>query len=185
MIIKKKSILVIVLSSTVVAVVLVITLFGFYIYLNLKEENNNDAYISDIRQLNAKLYSKCILISSVVIKIGEEGAFKNEPVVEGQIKNTSNKKLVSLKLKLSLLDKDGRVLYMDAFYPLRHKSYFGVISEETGNFLAPSDSVSFKHILRNCPNDIEIYLKMKKQFAKEKKKETINIEYKIEELILE
>ena len=176
MIIKKKSILVIVLSITLITLVLITTLIGFYLYLNWKEENTKSLYLTSLYELNAKLYAKYISITSILIKIDEEEFFKGKPIIEGRIKNTSNKKIRSLKLKISLLDKDGRVLYMGLFYPLRIDSH---------SYLAPNDAISFKHLLKNCPKDITSYLKMKTRFAKEKKKEAIDIDYKIEELILE
>ncbi len=185
MIIKKKSILAIIFSSILISLVFITTLIGFYLYLNWKEENTKSLYLSSLYELNAKLYAKYILITSILIKIDEGEFFKGKPTIEGRIKNRSNKKIRSLKLKILLLDKDGRVLYMDLFYPLRINSYFGVISKETGNYLAPNDAISFKHLLKNCPKDITSYLKMKTRFAKEKKEEAISIDYKIEELILE
>jgi hypothetical protein len=176
MIIKKKSILVIILSILLISLVLIATLIGYYLYLNWKEENTKSAYLTSLYELNAKLYAKYISITSILIKIDEEEFFEGKPIIEGHIKNTSNKKIRSLKLKISLLDKDGRVLYMDLFYPLRIDSY---------SYLAPNDAISFKHLLKNCPKDITSYLKMKTRFAKEKKKDPINIDYKIEELTLE
>lgn len=176
MIVKKKSILVIILSIMLISLVLITTLIGYYLYLNWKEENTKSLYLTSLYELNAKLYAKYISITSILIKIDEEEFFKDKPIMEGHIKNTSNKKIRSLKLKISLLDKDGRVLYMDLFYPLRIDSH---------SYLAPNDAISFKHLLKNCPKDITSYLKMKTRFAKEKKKDLINITYKIEELILE
>ena len=186
MLVKKKSILVIVLSSAIISFVLIITLIGFYIYLNWKEENNKSAYLNSLYELNAELYSKHVPIYSLLIKLDDDDLFKDKVIVEGQIKNKSNKKILSIKLKISLFDKYGRVLYVDSFYPLKSGSYLGLITEETGNYLLPDDSISFKHLLRNCPKDIYIYLKMRTRFAKEKiKKEPLNIDYKIEEIILE
>jgi len=185
MFIKKKSILVIILSTTLISLVFVITLFGFYLYLNWKAENNKLSYRTTLSELNARLYEKYVSVASVLLKIDSEGIFKGNPVVEGHITNRSSKKITSLKLRVSILDNENRVLYRESFYPLRREPYLSVISKGTGNYLAPDDSISFKHLLKNCPKDVLTYLKMKTRFAKEKKSQSLNLDYKLEELIVE
>jgi len=185
MIIKKNSIIVAILSSSIIAVVFVLTIIGFYIYINWKEDNNKRQYYDALRELNAKLYEKYVLVHSIIIKIDEQELFKDKPIVEGKITNKSSKRITSLKLEISILDNNNQVLYHDSFYPLRKKSYFDVISDETGNYLSSNDTISFKHLLANCPNEIEANLRMKTQFAKEKKTESINFNYEIEEMTVE
>lgn len=187
MLIKKKSIIVITLSSIIISLVLILTVIGFYLYLCLKERDASDQYLKSLSEINAKIYSKYIAVSPLVIKIDEEGIFEGEPIVEANINNQSEKKIKSFKLKLSIFDRDRKVLYLDTFYPIRPESYFGVVANDTGNYLAPGDTLSFKHILKNCPKEIESYLKIKSRFAKKKDAGDLEIGYecKIEEVIIE
>ena len=183
MFIKRKSILVIFLSSTIIALVLVMTLVGFYLYLNWTLENDKNLYKNALYELTAKLFEKYISVADIVLKIESEGQLEGEPVVEGHIVNKTNKKVLSIKMKVSVSDNDSRVLYTESFYPLGQSQYLAVIKKETGNYLAPNDAISFKHLLKNCPKEILTYLRMKTRFAKEKKSQSLGVNYKIEELI--
>jgi len=182
MIIKKKSILVIVVSSVLISLVLITTLIGFYLYLNWKADGNKSSYSNSLRQLNAELYGRHIEISSLRFKLDRDADPAAIPLIEGRISNKSNKKISYLKLKLSLSDKAGCVLYTDYFYPLTSRTYFGAIPKQAASYLAPSDSISFKHTLRGCPEKILSYLKTKYEFVKSKDTDKIDMRYKIEEI---
>lgn len=185
MIIKKKSILVIFLSCLVITAVLVITLIGFYIYLGWIEEKDENVYHTSLYELNAELFSKYIYMSTIVLKIGASGVFKNKPIIEGAITNKSNKKILSMKIKFAIMDKEKRVLYIETFYPIRSYVNIAGIEDETKNYLAPENSISFKHILRYCPKHILRALENRKQFAKGKAAEDLNLDVKIKEVIVE
>ncbi|NQT21817.1 MAG: hypothetical protein HQ579_00065 [Candidatus Omnitrophica bacterium] len=180
--IKKKSILVIVFSSVLISFVLIATLIGFYLYLNWKADVNKTSYYNSIRELNAALYKKYIEISDITFELDKEWDFYNKPIIEGHISNSSNKKISYLKLRLTLSDKAGRVLYMDEFHPLKARTYFGVIVKLPVSYLAPGDSISFKHFLKNCPEIIVSYLELKNGFAKTKETKTIDVRYKVVEV---
>lgn len=185
MIIKRKSTFVIFFSSSLITLVLVITLAAFYLYLNFKEENNKLAYQKSLYELNAQLFAKYVDIASVILKIGDKGYFRNRPIFEGKITNRSDKKILSLKIKVAVMDSKNKTIYSTSLYPIQPETYLTVIPKGTGNFLAPGDSISFKHILKNYPKDIMTILLMKNTFAKGKDAEKLNIDYKIEGLIVE
>ena len=184
-IIKRKSILVIFFSSVLIALVLIVTLIGFYIYLNLEEEQGDNAYQRSLYDITAQLYSKYIYISKTVLKIGTKGFFDGKPVVEGAITNNSEKKVTFMKLRVSVIDKDDRVLYMENLYPLHAYTHLSVISQDTGNYLAPKDTISLKHILRHCPRYIIGYLKAQNEFAKGKSSEVLRVDMKLKKLVVE
>ncbi|OGW75791.1 MAG: hypothetical protein A2Z72_05245 [Omnitrophica bacterium RBG_13_46_9] len=183
MYIKLRSILVITVSSLIIASVLALTIFGFYAYLEWKEENGRGNYRRALYELSGNLFSKYILIN-LKARIDKEGIFKNRPVIEGTIKNTSSKKIYSLKLKIVFSDTQRHVVYVDTFYPIGLEfdslANIGEIAKETKNFLLEGDSISFKHRLKNCPPQISEYLKSKLNFAKVGRAAPLQLEYKIE-----
>jgi len=183
--IKKKSIIVIILSTMLISLVLIITLVGYYLYLNWQEENDRLTYCDSLYELNAKLFSKYVDVSYVNLKMDTEGVFKGNPVVEGRITNRSDKKLLSIKLRIAVKDKEDRVLYTESFYPLQKSTYVPILTEGTGQFLSPGDSISFSHILKNCPRQVVSYLDMRTQFAKGKNPKAMDLEHKVTELIIE
>jgi len=184
MIIKKKSILVIILSSITVAIVLVATLFGFHFYLNWEEAKNRAEYNRSVYELNAKMFSKYITISSLFLGASDDDDHADKAVIEGHIKNNSDKKIISMKLRIAIVDKDNRVLYAESLYPLYQKGALVVSGRESGQYLSPNDSISFKRALESCPKDIVTYLRMKMRFARDHEQRVLNLDYKIEGLIL-
>jgi len=185
MIIKKKSILVIIISSALISVVFVMTLIGLFLYFDWMEQNERDQYLKTLYELNAGLFEKYLSFESLIVKIGSSGYFEGKPVVEGTIQNRSNKKILSIKVKLSLVNQDKKVIYVESFYPLWSKTYVPLLSKKTGTYLSPSDSISFKHILGNCPRNVVSYLKEKNLFAKSKGKEDLQLRYRMEEVMIQ
>lgn len=176
---------VILFSSLIMALALMLTIFGFYAYLKVKEEKMQLDYRATIYDLNARLFAKYIPIT-IQAKIETEDTFRDKPVAEGTITNSSNKKIYSLKLKLIFYDKNDRVLYVDTFYPIgvEFESLLDIadITDETKNFLAEGNSISFTHKLTNCPDSVCEFLEAKLKFAKSQEAEPIRLEYKIEGL---
>ena len=117
MIIKQRGPLVITISSLVIASVLALTLFGFYAYLEWKQKNIEDSHRLAVYEFDARLFGKYIIVY-LEAKTDAGGIFKGKPVVEGTIKNTSNKTIYSLKLKIALRDREDKVIYADTFYPV-------------------------------------------------------------------
>ncbi|MFH1791486.1 MAG: hypothetical protein ABH885_05855 [Candidatus Omnitrophota bacterium] len=181
---KKKSLLVIFFSCTLITLVLVVTLAVFYAHLSVVYEKNNADYRQSLIEQNADLFRKYISVSSLVVKIGQHGRFKGKPLVMGSITNRSDKQVLSLKLKISVADTGGKVVYAGSFYPISAYESSPVMSDETGNYLAPNDSVSFKHILKNCPDVLADALRTQNVFAKGKKAGAFKVECDIESLII-
>ena len=73
MIIKKKSLIVALVSGYVIASVLVLTLIGYAVYLELKNENFIRSYELLLQKLHAKNYSKYIEFSKLSAGIGSSG----------------------------------------------------------------------------------------------------------------
>lgn len=180
---KPRTLPTIILSSLIISSVLVLTIFGFYTYLEWKEKNIRRNYKLALYELNGQLFGKYIIIN-LQAKIAQEGIFKGEPIVLGTIKNTSNKKIYSLRLKIAFYAPDRQVVYVDRFYPigLDFESLVNIsdITKKTKNFLLEGDSISFKHQLKNCPPKISNFLKSKLKFAKFEYAEPLELEYKIE-----
>ena len=180
--IKRTSALVIVVSSSVIVMVLALTIFGFYAYLEWKETDITKNYQLGLYDLNARVFGGHILIN-LQAKLGAEGASRGRPVVEGTVKNTSNKKIYSLKLRIAFCDRQRQVIYVDKFYPIgAEPESLITISRFTENFLGEGDSISFEHPLKNCPQEIESYLRAKSKFAKLPDVEALSLVYKIEGL---
>jgi len=185
MILKKKSILVILLSCIIISLVLVATLIGSYIYLNWEGDTRFERYTTDLNRANADLYAKDNPVSKLHVKIGDRGYFVGKPIVEGCITNGTKKKILFLKIKISIIDKDNKVLYMENLYPLQAYSYLSPLSQETDNYLAPKDSISFKHILKHCPRHVIKYLSDKSVSPYVSPPDGLKVEHVIKQVILE
>ncbi len=178
--IKRTSALVIIISSSVIVTVLALTIFGFYAYLEWKETDIDKNYRLGLYDLNARVFDKHILIN-LQAKLGAKGASRGKPIVEGTVKNASNKKIYSLKLRIAFCDRQRQVIYVDKFYPIGADPESLVnISGITENFLKEGDSISFERPLKNYPQEIESYLRTKSKFAKLPDVETLSLVYKIE-----
>ncbi len=180
--IKRTSALVIIVSSSVIMIVLALTIFGFYAYLEWKETDTVKNYRLSLYDLNARVFNRLVLLN-LKANLGTEGALKGKPVIEGTVENISNKKIYSLKLKISFYDHQNRAIYVDRFYPVGAEPEPLVnISGFSENFLGEGDSISFKHPLRNCPREIVDYLIAELNFVKLPDNKKLNLVYKIEGL---
>jgi hypothetical protein len=180
---KPRTILVITFSSLIIAAVLSLTIFGFYAYLEWKEKDIRRNYRNALYEQNGQLFKKYIHVD-VRARIDTDGIFKGRPIVEGTIKNKSDKRIYSLKLKIALHDAEKQVVYVDRFYPigpdLESLVTIAELTTITKNFLLEGDSISFKHRLRNCPPSVIHFLQSKLDFAKAGSAQPLELSYKIE-----
>ena len=182
MIIKRKSILIVAASSTLIALVLVLTLFGFYAYLEWEEAHSRRNYTKSLYDLNGRVFRRFIVVA-LQARIADAMPFSGKPVVAGTIKNNSNKTIYSLKMKIALHDSAQRVVYIDTFYPigLERESIIDT-GHTTRNFLLQGDSLSFTHYLKKCPLEVVEHLASQLKFAKEDDFRPLELKYTIEEL---
>jgi len=180
--IKRTSALVIVVSSSVIVAVLALTIFGFYAYLEWKETDIVKGYRLALYDLNARVFDKHVLVD-LQAKLGAESVSTGKPIVEGTVRNASNKKVYSLRLRIAFCDSQRQVIYVDKFYPIGTEPESLVsVGGITENFLKEHDSISFKHPLKNCPQEIENYLRTRSKFVKQPNVEALSLVYKIEGL---
>lgn len=183
--VKSRTIPVIAFSSVIIASVLTLTIFGFYAYLEWKEKNIRRNYKLLLYDLNGELFGKYITVN-LQAKIERNGVFKGRPIVWGTIKNKSNKKIYSLRLKITFSRPSRQVVYVDTFYPvgleIESLINIGDIAKKTKNFLLEGDSISFTHQLKNCPAEVCDYLKSKLKFAKFMRAKPLELVYKVEGL---
>ncbi|MCQ9207459.1 MAG: hypothetical protein NG740_06250 [Omnitrophica bacterium] len=183
MLIKGKSSLIIAISSGVIACALTLTVFGFYAYLEWKEKNTKRNYRVSVYDMDARLFAKYITLE-LEPKLDMQGTPSEKPIIEGTIKNTSRRKIYSLKIKIAFVDPAGEVLYVDTLCPVGVDPESLVplsdITRKTRNFLLEGDSVSFTHSLKNCSPKVLDYLKSQLKFAKAKTDPPLEFVYRIE-----
>ena len=178
--IKRISTLVITISSLVIISVLGLTIFGFYAYLGWKSKDIRKNYKLALYDLNGRVFDRYITLK-LYPGISSDGAMKGKPVVEGTIKNSSNKRIYSLKLKVAFYDNERRVVYVDRFCPVGLALESPVNNADViENFLRENDSISFVQPLKNCPPKVLLFLKSKSGFARARGTEQFDFEYKIE-----
>jgi len=178
--IKRVSTLVILISSLVIISVLGLTIFGFYAYLGWKVKDIRQNYKLALYDLNGRVFGRYITLKLYPV-ISARGAFKGRPVVEGTVKNSSNKRIYSLKLKIAFYDQGRRVAYVDRFYPVGSAPESPANTPDvTENYLRENDSISFIQPLKNCPPKVLLFLKSKSGFARARGTEQFDFEYKIE-----
>lgn len=167
---KYRTVLIIILSSVIISSVLTLTIFGFYAYLEWKSQTTRRNYQISLHDINAELFSKYIAIE-LEPKIDKEGVFQDKPILEGAIKNTSDKAIYSLRLRIAFRDNEHRVVHVDHFYP---------IGPGFRSFLRGGDTLSFKYRLKNCPQKVTDYLDAQLRFAKDPGPGQLELVYKIE-----
>lgn len=171
--IKRKSSIVIFISCFIIGLALVFTLAGIYIFLNYTQDSNEQSYRNELYELNAELYAKSVFVTNASLRITDT----DKIIVTGKITNKSNKDVLAIKLKASLVDQDRRVLYMERLYPL----YYTFFNRNKAR-LSAGESIMFTHLFRRCPKYIvKEYKKSSKEFSGPK----IKPDLKITELIIE
>ncbi len=166
-VIKKKSLLVAFISSFILSAVLVLTLVSYIVYLELKEKDLSASYEHSLEEINAELYASYIDVSGITAKTEGSGALKGNPIIEGSIKNTGNRNVTDLLLKVRFLDNGNVVIYEAIFHPqepsLGSSSLTQVAIPYLTNYrriaLKPGDAMAFKRIITNCPPEIAYILK--------------------------
>jgi len=176
--IKKKSLVVGLISSFVIALVLVLTLVGYFIYLEFKAEKFKLYYEELLGRTKAKVYSKYINIEKLDARIENTGVLKGRPIIEGVVTNKGAKDVLNLVINVSFLDKDNAMIYETEFHPQEPAlgntvfSHVNIpyISSPTKITLKPSEPAVFKKIISNCPTEIFLELregdKPKKTFGR-------------------
>jgi hypothetical protein len=176
--IKRKSLIVAFVSSVVIALVLILTLVGYYIYLEFKAEEFRRHYQDLLNKAKAKVYSKYIEIKKIDARIENTGALKGKPIIEGIVTNKGTKDILNLAIRVSFLDKDGAVIYETELRPqepalentaLPHIN-IPYLYNSPKTVLRPNESFVFKKIIPSCPTEIFLELregdKPKKKFGK-------------------
>lgn len=185
MLIKNRSSLVITISSVIITLALALTIFGFYAYLEWKEKKLRRNYRLAVYDSDAELFEKYIMVY-LRAKVEAGNAPGGQPLIEGTIKNTSNKKVYSIKMKIAFCDPEGRVVYVDTIYPigLGFESFvnIGDITQKTRSFIPEGGAMSFTYLLKNCPPEVREYLGSKLKFAKSEESRALELVHKIEGL---
>jgi hypothetical protein len=176
--IKRKSLIVALVSSAVIALVMVITLVGYFVYLEYKGKEFARHYQEMLQKAKARVYSGYISIGKLDARIENTGALKGKPIIEGVIKNTGTRDVSDLAIDVSFIDKDGAVIYQTWFHPqepsipAQQVPYFGIpyLKQSPRTTLKAGEEVVFKRVMYGCPTEIFIELregeKPKKTFGR-------------------
>lgn len=178
MLIKRKSLVVALISSFVIALVLIMTLAGYFIYLEYKGEEFRKEYQELLGKVKAVVYSKYITIGNLDARIENSGALKGKPVIEGIVANRSGKDILNLAIKVAFTDKDDATIYETEFYPQEPPlgnsaaNYVNIpyLRIPPRTVLKAGGTFTFKRIISPCPTEIFIELregdKPKKNFGR-------------------
>ncbi|MDP8299519.1 MAG: hypothetical protein P9L88_06430 [Candidatus Tantalella remota] len=184
MFVKKKHILVILFSSLIVTVVFISTLGMYSIYMQWKKDTFASRYRNSIYKLTADIFRKEVIISGISMKIVDKGVFSGMSLVEGDLRNGTNKSVTSLTLEMVFTKPDGTVLYRDWVYPLGEKGLASpaLLSDrdKTVNILLPGESMSFRHFLRNCPAEVTSWIASNSKFARSVLEDSIELVFTVE-----
>jgi hypothetical protein len=169
MLIKRKSLIVGLVSSVVIALALIMTLVGYFIYLELTSMEFGRVYQELLEKSKAKVYSKHLDIFGLDARIENTGALKGKPIIEGAITNNGTREIVNLVIKLSFLDRDSASIYELTANPQEPALGGAVLTRASmsrqHNYTRPIDSLKpgktlkFKKIIANCPTEIFVELR--------------------------
>lgn len=180
---KTKSANVIIYSSIVIAIVIVSTIAGYTLYIQWKEDTNSLHYRRSIAKLTAEMFAKDIVLSNVNVKVWKDAPFTGIPVLEGSIKNNSQKTISSISIEVAFRRPDGSVAYRALLRPLGDDEFSASVSlsgiERTSRILAPGEGMSFKHLLRNCPRELVAGITKKTKLAKDASEEKVSLELNV------
>lgn len=178
MLVKRKSLIVGLISSFVIALVLVLTLVGYYLFLEIKADEFRRYYQVLLANAKAKVYSENITISKLDARIENDGPLKGKPVIEGSVSNKGTKNISGLVIKINFLDKENAAIYDLLIRPQEPSlgpSSLPQISipylyTSPRSVIKPGETLYFKNIIPNCPTEIFVELregdKPKKAFGK-------------------
>lgn len=167
MFIKKKSVIVALVSSLVIALVLILTIVGYFVYLELKGEEFKRYYSELLLKAKARVYSKYIDIAKLDVRIENTGPLKGKPIIEGIVTNKGDKQVAYLVIKVEFLDKDNAVIYEVLLRPQEPALGGGSITHVAIPYLytppkailKPNEEITFKKIITNCPTEIFVELR--------------------------
>ena len=162
MIIKRKSMIVGLVSSVVIALVLIMTLIGYFIYLEFKSREFDRVYQELLEKTKAKVYSRHLDIFGLDARIENTGALKGKPIIEGAITNKGSRKIINLVIKLSFLDRDSASIYELTAHPQEPalgSAVFTHVMISASDLLKPGETLKFKKIIANCPTEIFVELR--------------------------
>ena len=169
MIIKRKSLVVGLISSVVIAAVLIMTLVGYFVYLEFKSREFGRIYQELLEKAKAKVYSRHLDIFGLDARIENTGALKGKPIIEGAITNKGSREIVNLVLKINFLDRDSASIYELIAHPqepalgstvFTHISISHLYSyAHPIDSLKPGQTLKFKKIITSCPTEIFVELR--------------------------
>lgn len=180
MFVKPKNVIVIVLSSVIVASVFVSTIAGYSFYTQWKKDSFTAMYKSSIYRLTGEIFKNEVAVSNINVYVDPEKAKHSVPIIEGTIKNSTTKTISSIVIELSFSNNKGVVIYNDWFYVLDNVD-LGILSSAgtTKNVILPGGVVSFKEILKNCPQSVIDKIRGRGMFAKSDSEEAIVVSCKV------
>jgi hypothetical protein len=169
MLIKRKSLIVGLVSSVIIALVLIMTLVGYFIYLEFKGGEFDRVYQELLERAKAKVYSRHLDIFGLDARIENTGALKGKPIIEGAITNKGSREIVNLVLKLSFLDKDSASIYELTAHP-QEPALGGPVFKRVSiprlysyahpiDALKPGQTLKFKKIITGCPTEVFVELR--------------------------
>jgi hypothetical protein len=168
-IIKRKSLIVGLVSSVVIALVLIMTLVGYFIYLELRSREFGRVYQELLEKAKAKVYSRHLDIFGLDARIENTGALKGKPIIEGAVTNKGSREIVNLVLKLNFLDRDSASIYELTAHPQEPALGSTVFTHGTISHLysyshpidslKPGQTLKFKKIITSCPTEIFVELR--------------------------
>ena len=176
--VKRKSLIVALVSSLVIALVLVMTVVGYFVYLEFRAKEFKSYYLELLGKAKAGVYSKYIDISNLDARIENNGPLKGKPIVEGIVTNKGIRKIYDLAIKIDFLDKDKAMIYDLVLKPQEPSLGGNAISNVSlpylytapKNILKPNEQIVFKKIITNCPTEVFVELREgqspKKTFGK-------------------
>ena len=169
MIIKKKSLIVGLVSSVVIALVLIMTLVGYFIYLEFKSREFGRVYQELLGKAKAKVYSRHLDMFGLDARIENTGVLKGKPIIEGAITNKGPREIVNLIIKLSFLDRDSASIYELTAHPQEPALGSAVFTHVSMphlysyahpiDALKPGQTLKFKKIITGCPTEIFVELR--------------------------
>ena len=169
MIIKRKSLIVGLVSSVVIALVLVMTLIGYFVYLEFRSGEFGRVYQELLEKAKAKVYSRHLDIFGLDARIENTGALKGKPIIECAITNTGSREIVNLVIKLNFMDRDSASIYEITAHPqepalgsavFAHASISHMYSyAHPIDSLKPGQTLKFKSIIASCPTEIFVELR--------------------------
>lgn len=184
--IKRKHAQVIIYSSLIITVVFISTLIGYSIYMQWKKDAFASKYRNSIYKLTAELFKNDIVLSNIGVKMDPDGASSKVPLIEGRLKNNSNKTVTSILVEVAFLTPNGRVLYKGWFHPLGERRFgspvFPADDQKARNVMLPGEGITFRYLLRNCPHEVVEEIYEKSEFAKKKTDDGITLVCSVEGL---